>query len=66
MAWGAFVGTTKTDLIFIPDKAKMDSEVYTKTILDPILIPFWHEMCEKYEWTKVIEDGAPGHKGVSR
>lgn len=25
-----------------------------------------HEMCEKYGWAEVIEDGAPGHKGISR
>jgi hypothetical protein len=62
MAWGAFCGTTLSILYFVPGKAKLDSAAYVKYILDPILIPFWHRMCEEKGWTVVIENGAPGHK----
>ena len=44
----------------------MDSAKYTENILDPHLIPFWHKMCETYGWTKVVEDGAPGHQGYAK
>jgi len=62
MIWGAFCGTTKSDLIYIPGKAKIDSITYVKTVLEPALVPFWHRCCEEYGWTIVQEDNAPGHK----
>jgi hypothetical protein len=30
--------------------------------MEPHLVPFWHQCCEKYGWTVVVEDRAPGHK----
>lgn len=33
--------------------------------MEPHLVPFWHECCEKYGWVGVVEDGAPGHKGFA-
>jgi len=62
MIWGAFCGTTKSDLTCIPGKAKIDSITYIRAILEPALIPFWHQCCEKYGWTIVQEDNTPGHK----
>lgn len=52
----------KSDLYFVPSGPKIDSSVYTTEILDPLLIPFWHQTCEEYGWTQVVEDGALGHK----
>jgi hypothetical protein len=65
MTWGAFCGTMKSPLAFIPGKAKLDSAMYVKRIMEPYLVPFWHRCCEEYGWTKAVEDGAPGHKGYS-
>lgn len=65
MVWGAFCGELKSELFFVPSGAKLDSGKYTQHILDPLLIPFWHQACEFYGWTVVLEDGAPGHKGIS-
>lgn len=62
MIWGAFCGTLKSDLYFVPSGKKIDSSVYTTKTLDPLLILFWHKTCEEYGWTQVVEDGAPGHK----
>lgn len=62
MVWGAFCGDMKTPLHLIPPGTKVDSGHYTLRILDLLLIPFWHETCERYGWTQVVEDGAPGHK----
>jgi hypothetical protein len=66
MIWGAFCGTElKSNIYFVPSGSKIDSSSYTTTILDPLLIPFWHECCEEYGWARVVEDGAPGHKKYS-
>lgn len=62
MAWGVFCSTIKSELIFIPGKAKMDSALYIEHIMEPHLISFWHQCYKEYEWTKVAEDGALGHK----
>lgn len=62
MVWGAFCGKLKSELFFVPNGAKVDSQKYVQHILDPLLIPFWHRTCEEYGWTAVMEDGAPGHK----
>lgn len=62
MVWGAFCGTMKSDLVFVPQKVSIDSTTYTLHILDSQLIPFWHKTCEAYGWTMVVEDNAPGHK----
>lgn len=66
MVWGAFCGALKSPLFFVSNKVSIDSTTYTTAILDPLLVPFWHQTCEKYGWVKVVEDGAPGHKGVSK
>ena len=47
MAWGAFCGQKKSDLVFVPSKVTIDSATYTKQILDRHLIPFWHAICEE-------------------
>lgn len=62
MVWGAFCGEEKSELHFVPTNTSVNSSSYTLSILDPILIPFWHEMCERDGWTAVVEDNAPGHK----
>ena len=66
MAWGGFCCTTKSELVFIPGKAKLDSAMYVETVMEPYLVPFWHQCCEEYGWTRVIEDGAPGHQKYAR
>lgn len=62
MVWGGFCGQLKSELIFIPGKAKLDSAMYVEKVMEPELVPFWHKCCEEYGWVKVVEDGAPGHK----
>lgn len=62
MAWGGFCGQLKSELVFIPGKAKLDSAMYVDTIMEPHLVPFWHQCCEEYGWARIVEDGAPGHK----
>jgi len=65
MAWGAFCSTTKSDLIFIPGRAKLDSATYARMVLEPAFVPFWHKCCEEYGWAIVQEDNAPGRKGYT-
>jgi len=62
MVWGAFCGELKSPLYVVPPGTTLDSEKYTKNVLDPLLIPFWHQTCEVYGWSTVVEDGAPGHQ----
>jgi hypothetical protein len=62
MVWGGFWGSKKSKLVIVPGKAKLDSATYVTAIMEPHLVPFWHECCEEYGWVKVVEDGAPGHK----
>jgi len=66
MVWGAFCGTVKSDLVIIPGKATLDSALYVQNVMEPHLIPFWHQCCEVYGWVAVMEDGAPGHKGFAK
>ncbi|KAH0603088.1 uncharacterized protein H6S33_008092 [Morchella sextelata] len=65
MIWGEFCGEMKSELVFTPAGVTIKSQTYVDEILDPYLIPFWHETCEAYGWTQVVEDNAPGHKGVA-
>lgn len=65
MAYGAFCGAKQSQLFFIPGKANFNSALYTTFILEPLLIPFWHERYEEYGWVKVVEDGASGHCRVA-
>lgn len=51
--WEAFCGALRSGLIFVPQRATVDSATYTALILELHLIPFWHETCEAYGWTKV-------------
>jgi len=62
MVWEAFCSTTKSDLVFIPRKAKVDAVTYIETVLEPYLVPVWHKCCEEYGSTNVIEDGALGYQ----
>jgi len=48
MVWGAFCGTTKSDLVFIPGKAKVNAVTYVETVMKPYLVPFWHKCYEEY------------------
>jgi len=65
MIWGAFCGTTKSQIVYVPGRAKIDAVTYIRTVLEPALVPFWHQCCEEYGWAIVQEDNAPGHKGYS-
>ena len=62
MVWAVFCGQLKSELVFIPGKAKLDSAMYVEKVMEPELVPFWHQCSEEYGWVKVVEDGAPGHK----
>ena len=42
MVWVAFCGTTKSELIYIPRKVKIDSIPYVETVLEPALLPYRH------------------------
>ncbi|RPA95122.1 hypothetical protein L873DRAFT_1837288 [Choiromyces venosus 120613-1] len=66
MAWGGFCSTTKSELVFIPGKDKMDSAMYVEAVMEPYLVPLWYEYYEMYAWARVIEDGAPGYKKHAR
>ena len=61
-----FCGSIKSDLVFISGKAKLDPVAYVKTAMEPHLAPLWHRCCEEYGWAIVVEDGAPGHKGLAK
>jgi len=63
MVWSAFCGTTKSDLVFVPGKAKVSSTIFVRRIMQPALLPFWQHCCEEYGWTIATKDNAPGHKG---
>ena len=65
MVWGGFCGALKSNLVMVPGKAKLNSATYVATIMEPHLVPFWQQCCEEYGWVKVVEDGAPGHKGYA-
>jgi len=65
MILGAFCHTTRSQLVFIPSKAKVDSAFYVRSVMYPHLVPFWHHCYEQYGWATVIEDGTPGHKGFA-
>ncbi|RPA97389.1 hypothetical protein L873DRAFT_1640778, partial [Choiromyces venosus 120613-1] len=66
MIWGGIYGEMKSELQVIPPGVKVDSIYYVTHILDPVLIPFWHQTCEHYGWTQVVEDGAPGHQRFTK
>jgi len=66
MVWGAFCGRIKSDLVFIPGKATMDSALYVENVMEPHVVPFWHECREAYGWVAVMGDGVPGHKGFAK
>lgn len=65
IVWGAFCGLTRSELVFVPSNVSLDSTRYINYVLEPHLIPFWHQCCETYGWVRVVEDNAPGHKGFS-
>ncbi|RPA88534.1 hypothetical protein L873DRAFT_1631255, partial [Choiromyces venosus 120613-1] len=66
MAWSGFCSTTKSELVFIPRKAKMDSAIYVEAVMEPYLAPLWHQYCKEYGWAQVIEDGALEHQKYVR
>ena len=63
IVWG---GGIKSDLVFIPGKATLNSAAYVTTVMEPHLVPLWHRRCEEYGWVVVVEDGAPGHRGHTK
>jgi len=46
--WGAFCGTTKDQIVYVPGRAKIDAATYVRTVLKPALAPIWHQCCEEY------------------
>ncbi|RPB05581.1 hypothetical protein L873DRAFT_1661947, partial [Choiromyces venosus 120613-1] len=48
MVWEVFYGNLRLKLVVVLGKVKVDSCKYTKYILDPVLIPFWHDYCERF------------------
>jgi len=65
MIWGAFCGPTKSQIVYVPGRAKIDAATYIRTVLEPAPVPFWHQCREEYGWAIVQEDNAPGHKWYS-
>ena len=63
MVWGGFCRSIKSDLVFVPGRAILDSAAYVTTAMEQHLVPLWHRCCEKYGWAVVVVDGAPGHRG---
>lgn len=37
---GAFGSTTKSELVVIPGKTKIDAVTYVETVMNPYMIPF--------------------------
>ena len=50
MVWGGFCGGTKSELVFVPGRATLDSAAYVTTVMEPHLVPLWHRCCEEYGW----------------
>jgi len=66
MVWGAFCGEMKSQLDIVPPGTTMNSKKYRDNVMIPYLVPFWHQTCEEYGWTKVVEDNSPGHQGYAK
>ena len=66
MVWGAFCGEIRSELYIVPSGSTISSKKYRDNIMMPYLIPFWHQACEEYGWTTVVEDNAPGHQGLAK
>jgi hypothetical protein len=43
MVWGTFCGTTKSDMVFISGKAKLDSTTYLEIVMESHFVPFLHQ-----------------------
>ena len=43
-AWGGFCGGIKSELLFVPGKAKLDLAAYVRTIMEPHLVPLWERL----------------------
>ena len=61
IVWGTFCSCLKFPLCIVPSGMTMNSAIYTESVLEPLLIPFWFEAREKYEWMRVqvVEDNPP-------
>jgi len=59
--WGTFCSCLKFLLCIVPSGMTMNSALYTESVLEPQLIPFWFEALEKYEWMRVqvVKDNSP-------
>ena len=66
MAWGAFCGGNKSELVFIPGKTKLDSTAYVTTVMEPHLVPLWHRSCEEYGWAAVVEGGGQATRVIPK
>jgi transposase len=66
MVWGAFFGTTKAPLVFIPPKSRKAAD-FIKEVYKPGLVPFLQEHDPNHSRRLVLmEDGAPAHIPSSR
>ena len=62
MVWGAFFGTTKDPLFFIPLNSQKAAN-FIKEVYKPVLVPFLQEHNPNHSWCLVLmEDSAPVHK----
>jgi len=66
MVWGAFCGEIRSELYIVPPGSTGNSKRYRDNIMMPYLVPFWHQACEQYGWTKIVEDNAPGHQALAK
>lgn len=61
MAWAGVTATGKTPLIFIESGVKINQEVYRKTILENVVLPWTKNHFGKAKWT-FQQDSAPSHR----
>jgi len=53
-------------LYIVPPGMTINSKRYRDNIMILYLVPLWHQTCEEYGWTRVVEDNAPGHQGYAK
>jgi len=66
MILGAFCGTTKSDLIFVPGRAKLDSATHVRMVLEAALVAFWRQCCEEYDGLLCKRITLQGIKGMPK
>lgn len=63
MFWAALCGTSASPIYQVASSTKINSLHYVKSVLEPLLHPFFKKMREQLgKGVLIMEDNAPGHK----